>query len=132
MFDPRCFARAAAVVALSAFSAHAGDLDYRPYVAPERAPGFLADALYPDAPRGWADPAPAGRGVAGAGVLAFAAGQPEPTLPFSPHFGLSTHGAGGAAFVDGVFFSPVDGIELFARTGVTRGVQGMVGLTFRF
>lgn len=123
MFDQKCLSVLAVVIctgpALADDRVHIDDL-----IPTDGQGGFFEHALYPTMdltlPDGAAEvPAPAGNAV-------------PPPLPFTPHFGLSEGQAPGGRFADGVFYSPAEGVELNAKTGLRDGFRGTLGFTIRF
>ena len=58
--------------------------------------------------------------------------RPQGPGPFVPHFGMSLDSSGVRPFVDGVYFSPAAGVEVTARTSLSDGFRGMLGVTLRF
>ena len=124
MIDTRSVAAAVAALVLGVSCAHAGDRVSIDELLPEPGlRGFVGDALYPDMGE-------AGDGAAAGPVPAYR--DAAVPLPFTPHFGLSTGRNGGTAQVDGIYYSPADGVELTAKPGISNGLQGTLGLTFRF
>ena len=112
----------AAGLACVAFAAGADELRRTGFPAPDAPPG-MRDTTRPGggAWPGLPVPRPSGPGFA-----------PRTSAPFVPHFGFSLDSSGGRPFVDGVYFSPAEGIEVTARTSLSDGFRGMLGVTLRF
>jgi hypothetical protein len=112
----------AAGLACSAFAAGADELRHIGFPA-SNAPPHMGDATRP---RGGAWPILPAPRASGPGLA------PRTSAQFVPHFGISHDISAGRPFVDGVYFSPAEGVEVTARTSLSDGFRWMLGLTFRF
>ena len=112
----------AAGIACIALAAGADEFRRAGFPAPDSHP-HLRDTARPSGAR-WpvvSVPRPPGPGPA-----------PRTPAPFVPHFGVSLDSSGVRPFVDGVYFSPAEGVEVTARTSLSDGFRGMLGVTLRF
>ena len=121
MLDKKCLL---SLIPLICGPALADDTVHIDDLLPSQGEGrFFADALYPHMDLTLPDGA--------AAAVIPPGGVPEEVL-VTPRFGLTEQETPNGTYADGIFYSPADGVELNAKTGVRDGFLGTLGFTIRF